>query len=95
MNAQASTKISKQTSITLGLVVVLLASVVLAAFRFGAWTQKVDTFQQSMTSDMKALRNEIRGRRGYEWDIRDAQAFHHTMSQMNPGIKFPEIGEGQ
>jgi len=86
--ANAST-ISKQSSLSIGLMLVLLGAFGAGAFYVGGFAQRAESHYAKMESRMDVLESRLVDR----WTRTDAREYHETLQLLNGDIRVPPIAQ--
>jgi hypothetical protein len=83
--------ISKQTTVTLGLVIGLCVFITAMAFRIGTAFEKAAGEREAVRKDVGALRQELTAIMSERWTQSEAASYHDMLDRLNDDVEFPPI----
>lgn len=85
--------ISRQTSVTLGLVIGLFVFITALSFRFGTQFERAAAERAALRKDVQTLHDEVAALADDRWPRSDAQSYHDFLDRLNPEVQFPPVPE--
>lgn len=88
--SEATSLITKQTGVTVGLAVVVLGASVSAAWWFGQWTGQDRAWKDATDKRLQSIESELKKGINDRWTGTDMVRWARRLAEQNPDLKVPE-----